>query len=62
VGADKKASIRPVKAGEKVGTMWVIESGLNPGDQVVVQGIGNQFVKDGTVVVPKAAKTVAEAH
>jgi len=62
VGADKKASIRPVKAGEKVGTMWVIESGLNPGDQVVVEGLGNQFLKDGTVVVPKPAKTAAEAR
>ncbi len=62
LGADKKVSIRPVKAGEKVGTMWVIESGLNPGDQVVVEGTGNQFVKDGTVVVPKPAKVAGEAR
>lgn len=62
VGADKKVSIRTVKASEKLGTMWVIESGLNPGDQVVVEGIGNQFVKDGAIVVPKPAKTLAEAR
>jgi membrane fusion protein (multidrug efflux system) len=60
VGVDKKASIRTVKAGEKVGTMWVIESGLNPDDDVIVEGMGNQFVKDGTVVVPKPAKVAAE--
>lgn len=62
LGADRKVNIRPVKAGEKVGTMWVIESGLNPGDQVVVEGTGNQFVKDGTVVVPKPAKVAGEAR
>ena len=53
VSAGNKASIRPVKVGEKAGTMWVIDEGLNPGDQVVVQGI--EKLKDGTVVVPKPA-------
>jgi membrane fusion protein (multidrug efflux system) len=62
VGGDNRASIRSVKAGEKVGTMWVIESGLNADDHVVVEGIGNQFLKDGTVVVPKPAKVAAEAR
>jgi len=60
VGADKKASIRPVKAGEKVGTMWVINGGLKPEDQVVVEGI--EKVKDGTTVVPKTAQIQAEAR
>jgi membrane fusion protein (multidrug efflux system) len=58
VGADRKATMRPVKAGEKVGTMWVIDEGLNPADQVVVEGIAN--VKDGTTVVPKPANIKAE--
>ena len=52
VGPDNKALIRSVKAGEKVGTMWVIEAGLKPGDRVITEGIGK--VKDGTAVVPKA--------
>ena len=52
VGPDNKAIIKPVKAGEKVGTMWVIEDGLKPGDRVITEGIGK--VKDGTTVVPKA--------
>ncbi len=58
VGADNKAMIRPVKAGEKVGTMWVIDDGLKPGDQVIVEGV--EKVKDGTPVVPKPAKIQGE--
>jgi membrane fusion protein (multidrug efflux system) len=60
VGADNKASIRPVQAGEKVGTMWVIDHGLKPDDQVIVEGV--EKVKDGTPVVPKATKIQAEAR
>ena len=58
VGADNKASMRPVKAGEKVGTLWVIDEGLQPGDQVVVEGL--EKVKEATPVVPKPAPTTAE--
>ena len=32
VGADNKVDIRPVKAGERVGTLWVIDEGLKPGE------------------------------
>jgi RND family efflux transporter MFP subunit len=60
VNADHKVSIRSVKVGEKVGTMWVIDDGLNPGDQVVVEGVGK--VKDGTPVVPKPAKIQGEEN
>jgi membrane fusion protein (multidrug efflux system) len=58
VGADNKASMRPVKAGEKFGTLWVIDAGLQPGDQVVVEGL--EKVKDATPVVPKPARTQTE--
>jgi membrane fusion protein (multidrug efflux system) len=58
VGADNKASMRPVKAGEKFGTLWVIDEGLQPGDQVVVGGL--EKVKDATPVVPKPAGTQGE--
>ncbi len=58
--ADKKASIRPVKAGEKVGTMWVIDDGLKLGDEVVVEGIAN--IRDGTLVAPKPAKKPTEGR
>ncbi len=60
LGPDNKAVIRQVKAGEKVGTMWVIDEGLKPGDQVIVEGI--EKVKDGTPVVPKAANLQAEGR
>ncbi len=60
VSAGNKASIRQVKAREKVGTMWVIDEGLKPGDQVVVEGIEN--LKDGTTVVPKPANSQTEGR
>jgi membrane fusion protein (multidrug efflux system) len=43
--------MRTVKPGETVGTMWVIEDGLKPGEQVVVEGL--QQLKEGTLVTPK---------
>jgi RND family efflux transporter MFP subunit len=50
VGDGNKVSIRPVKAGERVGTMWVIEDGLKPGERVVAEG--TQKVRPDTVVNP----------
>jgi len=60
LGLGNKAMIRPVKAGEKVGTMWVIEEGLNPGDPVIVEGVSK--VKDGTPVVPKTVNIQGEGQ
>jgi RND family efflux transporter MFP subunit len=61
VGADNKASLRPVKAGEKAGTLWVIDEGLQPNDQVVVEGL--EKIKQATPVVPKPAPVkVAKAE
>jgi membrane fusion protein (multidrug efflux system) len=51
VGSDHKVSIRAIKPGETVGTMWVIDEGLRPGEQVAVEGL--QQLKEGTVVTPK---------
>lgn len=50
VGQDNKVSIRPVRTGERVGSLWVITSGLQPGERVVVEGI--QKVKSGMLVTP----------
>jgi membrane fusion protein (multidrug efflux system) len=52
--------MRAVKPGETVGTMWVIDEGLKPGEQVVVEGL--QKLKEGTLVTPKPAKVSAEGH
>jgi membrane fusion protein (multidrug efflux system) len=51
VGADGKAEIRPVQVGDRVGTDWVISSGLKPGEKVVVEGL--QKIKAGAPVVAK---------
>src|SRR6202158_1997895 len=60
VGSDHKVSMRAVKPGETVGTNWVIDSGLKPGEQVVVEGL--QKLKEGTLVTPKPASLPAEGH
>jgi len=51
VEADNKIAVRTVKPGVRVGTQWVITSGLNAGEQVVVEGL--QKVRSGVVVSPK---------
>jgi len=51
VGSDNKASVRPVKVGPKVGTMWVVTEGLKPGERVIAEGM--QRVREGMVVNPK---------
>jgi len=51
VGPDNRVSTRPVQAGERVGTMWVIGSGLKPGEQVVVEG--QLKLRSGMQVQPK---------
>jgi membrane fusion protein (multidrug efflux system) len=53
VGSDNKASIRPVKVGERIGEMWIITEGIKPGERVIVEGI--QKVKEGTPVTPETA-------
>ena len=43
--------IRPVTVGERSDSMWIIESGLKPGERVVVEGIQN--VRPNLVVKPE---------
>ena len=54
VGVDNTVSLRPVKVGERVDTMWIIEEGLKPGERVVAEG--TQKVKPGVLVDPKQSK------
>jgi membrane fusion protein, multidrug efflux system len=51
VGPDNKVSIRPVKVGPRIGTDWVIDDGLKPGERVVAEGV--QKVREGMQVNPK---------
>jgi RND family efflux transporter MFP subunit len=68
VSPENKATFRPVKVGDRVGTNWIITDGLKPGERVVVEGIlkvqqfaaaAPQLVKEGIPVSPKPY--VAEA-
>lgn len=51
VGADGKASYRRVKMSRRIGSLWVVESGLTDGEQVVIEGL--QKAKDGEPVEVK---------
>src|SRR5690348_12056912 len=51
VGNDNKVSMRPVTVGERVGALWVVESGVKPGELVIVEGL--QKVRDGATVKVK---------
>ena len=51
VGDDNKASIQPVKVGQRFGGMWEITEGLKSGERVIVQGA--QKVQEGTAVTAK---------
>jgi membrane fusion protein (multidrug efflux system) len=48
VSAENKVAIRPVRVGERVDSLWVIDTGLNPGERVVAEGL--QKVRDGMAV------------
>jgi len=50
VGPDDRAAVRNVQTGQRIGSLWVIERGLHPGERVVVDGFSR--AKAGTVVRP----------
>jgi membrane fusion protein (multidrug efflux system) len=54
IGADNRAQLRTVQVGPTVGTLWVITSGLKPGERVVA--VGAEKVKEGGLVNPTPYK------
>jgi RND family efflux transporter MFP subunit len=54
IGADNRAQLRTVQVGPTVGTLWVISSGVKPGERVVA--VGADKVKDGGLVNPTLYK------
>jgi RND family efflux transporter MFP subunit len=60
VGDGNKVSVRPVKVGERVGTMWILQSGVKAGELVIVEGL--QKVRDGAVVKLKQVNSVARGN
>ena len=58
VGSDNRAQLRTVEVGPKVGTLWVITSGLKPGERVVA--VGAEKTKDAGLVSPTPYKEAEE--
>jgi len=52
VNGTNKVHLQPVTIGERIGSDWIIEKGLKPGDSVVVEGT-QKANKEGAVVMPK---------
>jgi len=50
VDADNKIHIQPVSVGDRSGSLWIIDRGLDPGQRIVVEGL--QKIHDGVTVSP----------
>ncbi|MFP5264483.1 MAG: efflux RND transporter periplasmic adaptor subunit [Blastocatellia bacterium] len=59
VGGDNRVETRPVKLGEREGTMVIINEGLKAGESVIAEGA--QKVKAGSAVNPKPFAGVSTA-
>jgi membrane fusion protein (multidrug efflux system) len=59
VDKDNKVSIRNVKVGQRIGSMWLVTDGLKPGERVVAEGV--QKVGPGARVNPKSFTPQATA-
>jgi membrane fusion protein (multidrug efflux system) len=55
VDANNHVSVTGVEVGDRIGTMWIIRSGLKAGEHVVSEGTSK--VQDGMAVNPKPDKT-----
>jgi membrane fusion protein, multidrug efflux system len=62
VNAQGMVEPRPVEVGQWAGEDWIITSGLNPGDRVIVDGIMNMRVRPGSPVKVAEAKPPAPAQ
>ncbi|HWY56696.1 MAG TPA: efflux RND transporter periplasmic adaptor subunit [Terriglobales bacterium] len=58
VAAGNRAQLRTVSVGPRVGTLWVITSGLKPGESVVA--VGADKAKEGDLVNPTPYKETEE--
>jgi RND family efflux transporter MFP subunit len=59
VGHDNTVSTKTVKVGDRIGSRWIIDEGLQPGARVVVEGARTT---DGTVVNAKPFAAPAAGH
>jgi RND family efflux transporter MFP subunit len=51
IGEENKVAFRTVTPGPRIGSLWLIDAGLKPGEQVIVEGLLK--VREGMVVTPK---------
>jgi membrane fusion protein (multidrug efflux system) len=58
VGADDTVQSRTLQMGPRIGSLWMVEQGLNPGDRVILEGA--QKVRPGAKVVPKEVPAPSE--
>jgi membrane fusion protein, multidrug efflux system len=58
IGSDNRAQLRTVEVGPKMGTLWVITSGVKPGERVVA--VGAEKTKEGQLVTPTPYKETEE--
>lgn len=58
IGSDNRAQLRTVQVGPTEGTLWVITSGLKPGERVVA--VGADKVKEGGLVKPTPYKEMED--
>ena len=56
VSSDDKVSLRAVQIGDRVGSMWIVQKGVQAGERVIVEGL--QKVRDGSPVRLKSAPAV----
>ena len=56
-GGSNLVSIRPVKVGQQMSNMWIIEEGLKSGETIIVEGL--QKATPGKAVTPQPAKLAA---
>jgi membrane fusion protein (multidrug efflux system) len=61
VNAQGLVEPRPVEVGQWAGADWIITSGLNPGDRVIVDGVMNMQVRPGSPVKIAESKPPAPA-
>jgi len=59
--ADNKAMPKPVQVGDQVGDQWIINQGLNAGDQVIVDGMARIFFPGAPVQIAQAPAGGASA-
>ena len=62
LGEDNTAKMRAVKLGEAYDGEQVITSGLNAGEKVLVSGLTNRMLRDGTLVNVLNAKEMQKAE